>query len=152
MRRAAVGVGLVMLVTAGDVVPVYAQIRGGLTFRPPAAPAALRAPISAPLPVLPLWWQWPVVMLPEIAPSPSPRVLDGAPTGGVQLDVVPWSADVYVDGVRAGRVEDFRGYYRHLELPAGPHVIAIVKPGAEPLVANIVIVPGRTLTYRGSLR
>ena len=65
-----------------------------------------------------------------------PRVLDSGPTGGVQLDIVPWSADVYVDGVRAGRVEDFRGYYHHLELPAGPHVIAIFKPGAEPLVAD----------------
>ena len=153
MRRAAVGVGLVMLVAAGDVVPAHAavsrraDIRGLLPRRvvPPA-------PIAVPLPVLPLWWQWPVVMLPEITTSASPRVLDNGPTGGVQLDVVPWSADVYVDGVRAGRVEDFRGYYHHLELPAGPHVIAIFKPGAEPLVANIVIVPGRTLTYRGSLR
>lgn len=152
MRRTAVGVGLVMLVAAGNVVPAHAQFRSRLTSRPPAAPVVPRAPIAAPLPVLPLWWQWPVVMLPQITTPASPLVLDGGPTGGVQLDVLPWSADVYVDGVRAGRVEDFRGYYRHLELPAGPHVIAIVKPGAEPLVADIVIVPGRTLTYRGSLR
>ena len=116
MRRAAVGVGLVMLVAAGG------------------------------------WWPWPVVMLPEITTSASARVLDGGPTGGVQLDVVPWSADVYVDGVRAGRVEDFRGYYHHLELPAGPHVIAIVKPGAEPLVVDVMVVPGRTTTFRGNLR
>ena len=152
MRRATAAVGLVMLVAAGDLVPAHAQFRAGLTSRPPAAPVVPPAPIATPLPLLPLWWRWPVVTLPEITPSPSPRVLQGGPIGGVQLDVVPWSADVYVDGVRAGRVEDFRGYYRHLELPAGPHVIAIVKPGAEPLVADIVIVPGRTLTYRGSLR
>ena len=69
MRRAAVGVGLVMLIAAGNAVPTHAQVRGGLTFRPPTATVVPRAPIAAPLPVLPLWWQWPVVMLPEITTS-----------------------------------------------------------------------------------
>ena len=150
-RREAVGAALVMLVAAWNIIPAHAQFRARLTSPSPAARVVPPAPIAAPLPVLPLWWQWPVVMLPEITSPASPRVLHGGPTGGVQLDVVPWSADVYVDGERAGRVEDFRGYYQHLELPAGPHVITILKPGAEPLVADIVIVPGRTLTYRGSV-
>lgn len=152
MRRAAIAASLAMLLAAGNVVPAHAQFRGGLTSRPAPSTVVPSAPVAPPLPVLPFWWQWPVLMRPEIATSTPPRVLDGGPTGGVQLDVVPWSADVYVDGVRAGRVEDFRGYYRHLELSAGPHVIAILKPGHEPLLADVVVVPGRTITYRGNLR
>jgi hypothetical protein len=79
-------------------------------------------------------------------------VIEGAPKGGVQLDVLPWSALVYVDGALAGRVEEFRGYYHHLELPAGRHAIAIVAAGAEPHIFDVVFGPGKTLTYRASLR
>ena len=148
---AAMLIYLIPVLIAGAVSPAHAQFRGGLTSRSAPSTAARPAPIAAPLPVLPLWWQWQVVMLPEITSAPA-RVLEGGPTGGVQLDVVPWSADVYVDGVRAGRVDDYRGYYHHLELPAGPHVIAIVRAGAEPLVVDVTVVPGRTLTVRGTLR
>jgi hypothetical protein len=90
-----------------------------------------------------------VVMLPETTRSTS-RPLDDAPTGGVQLDVTPWSAEVYVDGALAGRVEQFRGYYHHLELSAGPHTIAIVHAGRDPQVFDVVVLPGRTITYRGT--
>jgi hypothetical protein len=93
-----------------------------------------------------------VVTLPEITTLSPPVVIEGAPKGGVQLDILPWSALVYVDGALAGRVEEFRGYYHHLELPAGRHAIAIVAAGAEPHVFDVVVVPGKTLTYRASLR
>ena len=90
-------------------------------------------------------------MLPE--PSfESSRIAEGGPTGGVQLDVQPWRAQVYVDGALAGRVEDFRGYYQHLELPAGAHTITIVAAGYAPHVVDVVVVPGKTITYRWSLR
>ncbi len=36
------------------------------------------------------------------------------PMGGVQLDLEPRRAQVFVDGVYAGVVDDFRGYYGHL--------------------------------------
>ena len=38
MRRTAVGVGLVMLVAAGNVGPAHAQFRSRLTSPPPAVP------------------------------------------------------------------------------------------------------------------
>jgi hypothetical protein len=75
----------------------------------------------------------------------------GLPPGGVQLDVQPWRAHVYVDGAYAGLVEDFKGYYRHLEISAGPHVIVIVTPGYEPLVVELRVSPGQVTTYRGTL-
>ena len=77
--------------------------------------------------------------------------LQGGPVGGLQIDVQPWRAQVYVDGAYAGLVEDFSGYYHHLELVAGPHVIAVVAPGYEPLILDVLTVPGRTTTYRDTL-
>jgi hypothetical protein len=109
-------------------------------------------PPVSPRHLFPIWWQWGIVMLPDITPLAPLPVIAGGPTGGVQLDVLPWSAQVYVDGVLAGRVEEFRGYYHHLELAAGPHSIAIVADGYEPQVFTVVVTPGKTVTYRGTLR
>jgi hypothetical protein len=75
----------------------------------------------------------------------------GAAPGGVQLDVQPWRAQVYVDGSYVGLVSDFTGYYHHLEVSGGPHVIAIVTPGYEPLILDLLVSPGRVTTYRGTL-
>ena len=95
-------------------------------------------------------WGWGAVSLqPDGLPAAAP--LDDAPIGGVQLDVVPWRARVYVDGVHVGRVDDFNGYYHHLDVPSGPHQIVIVEPGYQPLVLDVVVPAGRTTTYRGAL-
>jgi hypothetical protein len=75
----------------------------------------------------------------------------GVAPGGVQLDVQPWRAQVYVDGAYAGVVDDFKGYYHHLEISAGPHVIMIVMPGYDPLIVDTLISPGQVITYRGTL-
>lgn len=75
----------------------------------------------------------------------------GAAPGGVQLDVQPWRAQVYVDGTYVGVVRDFTGYYHHLEISAGPHVIAIVAPDYEPLIVDVLVSPGHVTTYRGTL-
>lgn len=74
-----------------------------------------------------------------------------APIGGVQLDVDPRCALVYVDGLFAGLVEDFSGYFHHLDATAGPHIIEMVAPGYEPLIVEVIAAPGTTTTYRGSL-
>ena len=71
--------------------------------------------------------------------------------GGVQLDVQPWRAEVYVDGAYAGVVENFRGYYQHLDLVAGPHMISIFAPGYNPLFFEVVVSPRQTTTFRGTL-
>jgi hypothetical protein len=83
--------------------------------------------------------------------EPTSFTLEEGPIGGVQLDVQPWRAAVFVDGVHAGRVDDFKGYYKHLEVVAGPHQIVIVEPGFQPLVIDAIIVPGETMTFRGTL-
>jgi hypothetical protein len=77
--------------------------------------------------------------------------LSDGPSGGVQLDVQPWRASVFVDGKHVGRVDQFSGYYQHLDVVAGPHRIVIVEPGFQPLVIDAIVVPGRTETFRGTL-
>lgn len=77
--------------------------------------------------------------------------LDGAPVGGVQLDIDPRRAQVFVDGTYVGLVEDFSGYFHHLELPAGPHDIAVVAQGYEPLSLHVLVSPGATFTQRATL-
>jgi len=83
-------------------------------------------------------------------PAP-PSADDGRPRGGLQLDVDPRRALVYVDGWFVGIVDSFSGYYHHLDLAAGRHQIELVASDYEPLVVEVVVSPGRTTTYRGSL-
>lgn len=102
-----------------------------------------------PFGVVPVWPVWD-----GIVPTIPAEVVQPAQTelrGGLQLDVQPWRAEVYVDGTYAGVVQDFGGYYRPLELIPGPHAITIVAPDFDPLMFDVVIVPGRTMTYRGTL-
>jgi hypothetical protein len=131
------------------------SFRSVMTFDPrtPVTRPSTALPSRAvrPLPVLPLWWRWDPAFAFDEQVLRTPPLAGGAPTGGVQLDYTPWSAEVYVDGVRAGRVEEFRGYYRHLAATAGPHVISIVSSGYEPIYLDVVVWPGRTVTYRGTL-
>jgi len=71
--------------------------------------------------------------------------------GGLQLDVEPRRARVYVDGWLVGVVDEFSGYYHHLDLPGGPHRIELVASDYDLLLVEVVVSPNRTTTYRGSL-
>jgi len=101
---------------------------------------------------VPLWW-WNVGMPPQAYAVPAVPVPlpEGAPIGGVQLDIEPRRAQVYVDGAYVGVVSDFSGYFQHLDLVAGPHLITIVAPDYEPLIIEVTVSPGRTITHRGTL-
>ena len=102
-------------------------------------------------PGLPFIWGFGVPALYLETPLPLQPLPRDAPKGGVQLSVMPWRASVYVDGMLAGHVEEFKGYYQHLALAAGPHEIAIIDEGYQPLFFVVTVVPGRTLTYTATL-
>jgi hypothetical protein len=76
---------------------------------------------------------------------------EGGPTGGLQLDVEQRRAEVYVDGAYVGLVADFSGYFHHLDLVAGPHVVEILAPDYQPLIIEVMVSPGHTATYRAAL-
>jgi hypothetical protein len=125
-----------------------APYRNTATFRPRPISPSLGLPIR--FPVVPVYWGWGTMPF-YYGPESTPFALEDGPIGGVQLDVQPWRAAVFVDGVYAGRVDDYRGYYKHLELVAGPHQIVVVESGYQPLVIDAYVVPGETTTYRGTL-
>lgn len=102
----------------------------------------------------PYWWLAPDVidddvdvaaLLPETAAPIAP------PKGGLQLDVEPRRAFVYVDGVLVGTVDQFKGYFEHLETTAGFHLVEFVAADYDPLIATVTVAPDRTTTYRASL-
>ena len=96
------------------------------------------------------WWSQ--SYLGESLPAPVVRGADDRrPVGGLQLDVEPRNALVYVDGWYMGIVDSFSGYFHHLELAAGPHLIELLASDYDPLSAEILVTPGRTTTYRTSL-
>ena len=95
--------------------------------------------------------QWAFADVADAEPPPLPPPAFDVPTGGLQLDVTPRSTRVYVDGFYAGVADDFSGYYRHLTLPAGPHVIDLVAPGYEPESVSVVVPTGQTTTHRSTL-
>ena len=128
-----------------------APFRNTATFRPRPISPSLGLPIRRfGVPVYPLLWGWGTMPF-YYGPESTPFSLEDGPTGGLQLDVQPWRAAVFVDGVYAGRVDDFSGYYKHLELVAGSHQIVVVESGYRPLVIDAYVVPGKTRTFRGTL-
>jgi hypothetical protein len=110
-----------------------------------------RSPILGFFAFDPYWWVAPdfVAENPDVAPPPmppAPRML-----GGLQLDVEPRRALVYFDGYLIGTVDQYKGYFQHLETTGGYHVLEFISPDYEPLMTGITVVPEKTTTYRASL-
>ena len=97
-------------------------------------------------------WLWTPTVVGGAFDDPRVSTLEQGLTGGLQLDIEPRRALVYVDGWYVGVVDQFSGYYRHLDIGAGSHTIEILATDYEPLAFDIAISPGRTTTYRGSLQ
>jgi hypothetical protein len=113
-------------------------------------PTLFRSPIFGLFLFDPYWWVEPDVDLGTVAPTAMP-VPGPILIGGLQLDVEPRRALVYVDGVLAGTVDQFKGYFQHLETTAGYHVISFLTADYDPLTIDVTVVPNRTTTYRGAL-
>ena len=97
-------------------------------------------------------WLWAPIVVDGTADGPPLPAPQPGLVGGLQLDIEPRRALVYVDGWYVGIVDEFSGYYRHLEVPAGVHTFGIVATDYEPLEFDLTIAPGRTTTYRGALQ
>jgi hypothetical protein len=132
--------------------PAAPPFRSSLVFTP-SPPPHRTFPVRLPWFGLVLFDSyWAPTAFGQTPPVPMPPdVDDERPKGGLQLDVDPRRALVYVDGRLAGVVESFSGYYQHLDLPGGLHQIELLASGYDPLVIEVVVSPGRTTTYRGSL-
>jgi hypothetical protein len=74
------------------------------------------------------------------------------PYGSVRIDLPQKDAQVYADGYFAGSVEDFDGRFHHLNLEPGPHKIEVRTAGSEPIMFDVNVEPGQTITYRAAMR
>ena len=72
--------------------------------------------------------------------------------GSLRLKIDPAHAEVYVDGLYRGIVDDFDGVLQRLKLEAGAHRLEVRAPGLQPLVFDVLVTPGETTTYRGDLK
>jgi hypothetical protein len=71
--------------------------------------------------------------------------------GVLHLNVKPHDAEVYIDGGLVGKASQFEGVFHKLRLEAGVHRVELRAPGYAPLVVNVRIQPGESMTYRGTL-
>ena len=76
----------------------------------------------------------------------------GRPYGGVRIDLPQRDAEVFADGYFVGTVDDFDGVLQQANLEAGPHRIEIRDPDYETIAFDVNVEPGRTITYRASMR
>lgn len=72
----------------------------------------------------------------------------GRPYGGLRITGASRHAQVFADGYYVGIVDDFDGIFQHVNLEAGPHRIEVVEPGYEGIQFDVLIEPGRTITFR----
>jgi hypothetical protein len=83
--------------------------------------------------------------------SSSSSVQNPDETGGLRLRVSPRSAEVYVDGYFAGKVDDFDGAFQRLKLPPGPHRVDVQADGYETLSFDVLVIEDEVTTYKGTL-
>jgi hypothetical protein len=77
--------------------------------------------------------------------------IPGRAYGGLRITGAPREAHVFADGYYVGIVNDFDGIFQHLNLEAGPHRIEIEVPGYETIGFDVMVQPGRTVTFRADL-
>jgi len=71
--------------------------------------------------------------------------------GTLHLAIRPSSAEVYVDGVYAGRADDFDGASQRADLRAGIHQVDVLAEGYDALHFDTRIEKGHTTYHRGTL-
>jgi hypothetical protein len=71
--------------------------------------------------------------------------------GYLALQVQPAQAQVYVDGLYVGTVNDVVGALHGRPLEAGAHRLELRAPGYDGIAVDVRIDPGQTTLYRGEL-
>ncbi|MDE3155183.1 MAG: PEGA domain-containing protein [Acidobacteriota bacterium] len=72
--------------------------------------------------------------------------------GAIHIKVEPKTASVSVDGDYVGVVNDFNGFFQELKVAPGPHTITIEQKGYRTLTFHVKLLPGQTITYKGSMQ
>jgi hypothetical protein len=74
-----------------------------------------------------------------------------APCGGLSFDITPGNAQIYIDGLFAGVVDDFDDTSTPLLLAPGGHYVEIRLAGYRTATFDVTVVPGEVTPYQGTL-
>ena len=77
---------------------------------------------------------------------------DRADTGGVSFEIVPTTAQVFVDGSPVGTVGEFTPTTQPLGLTPGRHRIEIRSPGYQTMEFDADVVAGQVIPYQGTMQ
>ena len=104
----------------------------------------------------PYWWYYPYSSSSNRYSSTSRGNTSAVPkapaTGSIRLRANPNSAQVYVNGVLVGLVDDFDGLTNHLMLEPGFYQLEIRADGYQVFTKQLRVVSGKTVTERISLK
>jgi hypothetical protein len=84
-------------------------------------------------------------------PATARPVMERLPKGYLNLQMQPGNAEVHVDGLYMGSVDDFRRIVPGRPLEAGAHRVEIRAPLHETKTFDVLIPPSQTVTYRTDL-
>lgn len=73
-------------------------------------------------------------------------------SGALDLDVSPERAEVYVDGQRVGRADDFDGFPTYLWLPKGTYDVVIYLPGFETISRQYSVYAGVVIDVEDTMQ
>ena len=73
-------------------------------------------------------------------------------SGGVSFEITPASAELFVDGARAGSIGQFSPQSQPLGLSVGHHRLEIRAPGYLPLNIDADIVSGQVIPYQATMQ
>jgi hypothetical protein len=71
--------------------------------------------------------------------------------GGVSFEITPSTAEIFIDGRRAGTVGQFTPSSQPLGLASGRHRVEIRAPGYKTMDVDVDIVAGQVIPYQGTL-
>jgi hypothetical protein len=66
----------------------------------------------------------------------------------LRLEVSPRNAEVFIDGHFAGIVDNFDGFFQHLDLPPGQHDLEIYLAGHRSVKQQVYLQPGKTFRVK----
>ncbi len=72
-------------------------------------------------------------------------------TASARLLVTPKEAEVFVDGYRAGKVDDFDGAFQRLHVTPGPHEITFFLDGYRTITEKLYLGEGSTMKVRETM-
>ena len=95
------------------------------------------------------FWGYPSFAYPPY-PYPGYGYFDAS--ADLRVQVVPRTAEVYVDGYLVGTVDDFDGVFQRVHMPLGEHQITIYSPGHRSITERMLFRPFESYKIKDTLQ